>query len=160
VHWVVLHTEDHGTSVRISDQQLQWLEQDLESSALSSIVLMHHPASEMRLEGNLWFEKAPHICRVAERRRLRAILERSQKVIAVFNGHVHWNHLDVIEGIPYVTVQSLTENVEDDAPGNPAAAWAVCNLEAHELLVRIFGSQPARYQFQLRAGSEWNPLDL
>ena len=48
---------------------------------------------------------------------------------AVFNGHLHWNHLDVIAGIPYVTVQSLIENLDDDAPGRAAAAHAVVHAE-------------------------------
>ncbi len=82
---------------------------------------MHHPASEMRLEGNRWFEKRPYVRRVAERRRLRQVIEASGKVVAVFNGHVHWNHLDVIAGIPYITLQSMVENLDDDAPGAPPA---------------------------------------
>ena len=53
----------------------------------------------------------------------------SGRVRAVFNGHLHWNHLDVIAGIPYVTVQSLIENLDDDAPGRPAAAHAVVRAD-------------------------------
>jgi hypothetical protein len=110
---------------------------------------MHHPASEMRLEGNRWFENAPHICRVAERRQLRRILEDSGKVVAVFNGHAHWNHFDMIGGIPYVTVQSLIENLDDGPPGRPAAAWALCELDVHRLVVDVRGEERARYQIEL-----------
>jgi hypothetical protein len=115
------------------------------------IVLMHHPASDQRLDGNRWFERAPHLCRIAERRELRGVLEASGKVAAVFNGHVHWNHLDVIGGIPYVTLQSLTENLDDDAPGRAAAAFAVVDVEPRRMRVRVGGAEPARYQFELRA---------
>ena len=108
--------------MRLPEEQLEWLRSDLESAQFPCVLLMHHPASEMRLTGNRWFEKAPHICRVAERRKLREIVEASAKVVAVFNDHVHWNHLDVITGIPYVTLQSLIENLDDDAPGRATAA--------------------------------------
>jgi Icc protein len=33
---------------------------------------------------------------VRERKALRRILEASGKVLAVFNGHLHWNHLDLV----------------------------------------------------------------
>ena len=149
-HFAVLHTQEvKDTAVHLPDAQLDWLSGDLAATSLPVIVLMHHPASEMQLTGNRWFENAPHICRVAERRRLRRLLEESGKVIAVFNGHVHWNHFDVIAGIPYVTCQSLTENLDDDAPGRPAAARTVCTVDAHRLLVHVQGEESARYQVEL-----------
>ena len=87
--------------------------------------------------------------KIVERRRLRRILEASGKVVAVFNGHLHWNHFDLSGGIPYITVQSLIENLDDDAPGRPAAAHAVCRLSDERLLVEIEGNDPARYQIEL-----------
>jgi hypothetical protein len=85
---------------------------------------------------------------VRERAALRAVLERSGRVRAVFNGHLHRNHLDVINGIPYVTIQSLIENLDADAPGRPAAAYAIATLEDARTTVRVLGNDPARYQFE------------
>ena len=150
VHFSVLHTlETKDVCVRLPDEQLEWLRADLAAAMAPVVVLMHHPASEMVLEGNRWFEHAPHICRVAERRKLRELLQASRKVVAVFNGHVHWNHLDVIAGIPYITLQSLIENLDDDAPGRVAAAYAVCDLDDRRLVVNVFGAEQARYQLEL-----------
>jgi hypothetical protein len=112
--------------------------------------MMHHTASEQDVTHNRWFYRAPHLCKVVERRRLRRILEDSQKVVAVFNGHMHWNHFDLCGGIPYVTVQSLIENLDEDAPGRPAAAHAVCRLSDNRMLVEVHGNDPARYQIELR----------
>ena len=86
---------------------------------------------------------------MVERPRVRRIIEESKKVIAVFNGHVHWNHFDLCNGIPYITVQSLIENLDDDAPGRPAAAHAVCRLSERRLVIEIEGNDPARYQIEL-----------
>jgi len=150
VHFVVLRTvETKDVRVDLPPEQLEWLAADLVQTTRRAVVLMHHPASDMLLEGNRWFERAPHICRVSNRKLLRNVLEESKKVIAVFNGHVHWNHLDVIEGIPYITVQSLTENVDEDAPGRPAAAWAEAELTERRLTVHVVGEHPQRYQFEL-----------
>jgi 3',5'-cyclic-AMP phosphodiesterase len=150
IHFAVLRTVEHpGKLVELPEAQIRWLEQDLASTTLPSIVLMHHPASEMRLEGNRWFEKRPQLCRVVERRALREVIEKSGKVLAVFNGHVHWNHLDIIAGIPYVTLQSLSENLDEDAPGRPAAAYAVCDLDDRRLTITVYGAEPQRYQLEL-----------
>lgn len=150
VRFVVMNTlEEKDVCVRIPESQLEWLERDLAHAQRPVVVLMHHPASDQDLTGNRWFELAPNICRVAERKEMRRILEASGKVVAVFNGHVHWNHLDVIRGIPYVTLQSLIENLDDDAPGRPAAAFAIVDLEPKRLVVRVEGAETARYQIEL-----------
>ena len=149
VHFAVLRTIEHrGERIELPAEQIQWLKDDLAATQLPSIVLMHHPASEMRMEGNRWFEKRPNLCRVVERRALREVIESSGKVLAVFNGHVHWNHLDVIAGIPYITLQSLTENLDDDAPGRAAAAYAVCDLDERRLVVTVYGAEMLRYQLE------------
>jgi Icc protein len=150
VHFVVLAThETQNVDVRIDADQLAWLEADLASAPRPTIVMMHHTASEQDVSHNRWFYRAPHLCKIVERRRLRRILEASQKVVAVFNGHMHWNHFDLCGGIPYVTVQSLIENLDEDAPGRPAAAHAVCRLSDNRLLVEVHGNDPARYQIEL-----------
>jgi 3',5'-cyclic-AMP phosphodiesterase len=150
VHWVALRTVDEpGRAIHLPTEQLVWLAEDLATAPCPTIVLLHHPASEMRLDGNRWFEGRAHRCLVAERQQFRAIVEGSGKVVAVFNGHAHWNHLDVIAGIPYVTLQSLTENLDDDAPGRPANAWAVCDLDEQHPVIHVHGEEPQRYQFEL-----------
>ena len=65
----------------------------------------------------------------------------------MFNGHLHWNHLDVIRGVPYVTLQSLVENLDDDAPGRAAAAHAIVRVSRRRVVVEIEGTERARYQF-------------
>jgi 3',5'-cyclic AMP phosphodiesterase CpdA len=147
-HLVVLHTQEvKDVSVSIDEAQLAWLAEDLAAANGPVIVLMHHSAADQHLAGNRWFSVAPHICLVRERARLRQVLEASGKVLAVFNGHLHWNHLDVIGSIPYVTLQSLIENLDDDAPGRPAAAHAVVRITPRRLLVEVEGAERARYQF-------------
>jgi 3',5'-cyclic AMP phosphodiesterase CpdA len=149
LHFLVLCTQEiKDRAVHLPPEQLAFAEADLSKTSLPTIVLMHHPVSEQRVEGNRWFERAPHLCRVVERGALRKVLEASGKVIGVFNGHVHWNHFDVISGIPYVTVQSLTENLDEDAPGRPARAYVVCDVDDRRLTITARGEETARYQVE------------
>ncbi len=151
-HFVVLHTRERkDLDVSVGAEQIAWLDADLAATSLPTVVLMHHAAADQDLRGNRWFEGKPHICLVRERRRLRELFARDGRVVAVFNGHLHWNHLDVVDGLPFVTVQSLVENLDDDAPGRPAAAHAVVRLAPGRVLVEIEGAERARYQFDRRA---------
>ena len=53
VHYSVLRTlEVTDVAIHLPEAQIDWLCADLSQSALPSVVLMHHPASEMRLDGN------------------------------------------------------------------------------------------------------------
>jgi len=155
-HWVMLYTQERkDVDVHVDQQQMGWLDGDLGATTLPTIVLMHHSAAEQDLRGNRWFERAPHICLIAERRELRAVLRRHAHVVAVLNGHLHWNHLFVEDRIPYLTLQSLTENIRDDEPAEPAAAYAVARIEPGWLRVEVAGAQPARYQLELRGPGRW-----
>jgi Icc protein len=148
-HFVILHTlEKTGVEVRVPEPQMTWLRGDLGATSKPTVVLMHHSASEQSLDDSRWWPGRAHLALVKEREELRAIFERSRRVRAVINGHLHWNHLDVIGGIPYITVQSLIENLDDDAPGRPAAAHAVVRLSDRRMVVRVRGNDPARYQFE------------
>jgi 3',5'-cyclic AMP phosphodiesterase CpdA len=148
IHFIVLHTQEvKDLDVRVDAVQLEWLEQDLASTGLPTVVLMHHSAADQDLRGNRWFSRHPNLCLVRERRALRALFEAQGRVLLVLNGHLHWNHVDVIRGIPYVTLQSLIENVDEDAPGRPARAHAVVRISSAWILVEIEGAERARYQF-------------
>jgi 3',5'-cyclic AMP phosphodiesterase CpdA len=148
-HFVVLHTiERKDVDVRVPEPQLEWLRADLLVPGPQTIVLMHHSASEQSLDDSRWWPGRSHLALVKERAELRRIFEESGRVRAVYNGHLHWNHFDVISGIPYVTVQSLIENVDEDAPGRPAAAHAVVTLSERRMVIRVRGSDPARYQVE------------
>jgi 3',5'-cyclic-AMP phosphodiesterase len=147
VHFVRLHTrERQDLDVTVGDDQIAWLAADLEQHPGPTVLLMHHSAADQDLRNNRWFDRRAHVCLVHERRRIRELIDRHGQVRAVFNGHLHWNHLDVIGGVPYVTIQSLVENLDDDAPGRPARAHAVARISSKRVVVEIEGAERARYQ--------------
>ncbi len=151
IHFVVLHTKErHEVDVSVGQEQLDWLAAELRDHPGPTVILMHHSAAAPDLRGKFWFEGRPHVALVRERRALRKILFEHQNVLAVFDGHLHWNHVDVINGLPFVTIQSLIENLDEDAPGRPAAAHAVVRLDDKRVVVEIEGAERARYQFDRR----------
>src|SRR5512133_115253 len=154
------HRRSEGREwIELPSNQLEWLARDLSRPGLPTLIFMHHPLGEMDLRGNRWFEHETHLCLVANREQVRRVFEQSGRVLAVFCGHVHWNYLSVVAGIPYVTLQSLIENIDEDSPGRPACSTAVVDVESERILVRVLGEHPARYEFRLPGTSGSIPVE-
>ena len=101
------------TDANIPAAQLEWLEADLADGKGPAIVLVHQ-----RLD-----ETESHSVRNAAR--AREVLERSRRVVAVFQGHSHHNDLQEIGGIRYCTLAAM---VEGEAP--EFNAYAVLRIAA------------------------------
>ena len=145
-HFVVLYSHvpvQEEERSYITEEQLDWLSADLESDVSPTVVFVHHSLAEQDLTGNPWFEGRPAACLISNRAKVREILESSGRVVAVFNGHLHWNQATTHNGIAYYTLQSATENFKDD--GTPANTWGLVELRANELSFQVFGNDAANY---------------
>ena len=136
LHVVVLGTDvdyeavdDRGTKYErhwISDEDLIWLETDLEQTELPVVICLHFGVAEDSQEGNYWFGECPEEGLIWNRRELKEILKRSGKVRAVFSGHQHWTKALVEEGIPYYLTGSMTENFHGD--GVPDGVYQIVTV--------------------------------
>jgi len=145
-HFVRLHSQsDSGErQVWIDRRQTAWLQADLQQNARPTLVFVHHSLADQDLRGNFWFEEQPESCLVANRHEVRRLLEASGQVLAVINGHLHWNRLDVHSGIAYITVQSLVENL--DNAGTAARAWTQVSLSERTVRVEVLGRDRALFE--------------
>ncbi len=89
----------------IPPQQAAWLRQDLATADRPVIVFVHQ-----RLDPH-----GPHSIRNAPE--IRAILEASRHVSAVFQGHSHANDYSYINGIHYCTLVAMVEGQGQDNSG-------------------------------------------
>jgi predicted phosphodiesterase len=98
---------DHGnfdwTDANVPPHELKWLQEDLEATSQPVVVFMHQ-----LLDGT----GAVYVKNAAE---VRAVLEASGKVAAVFQGHHHAGSYSQINGIHYYT---LVATVEGQGAGN------------------------------------------
>jgi predicted phosphodiesterase len=85
------------TDANIPAAQLEWLAQDLAATKRPSIVFVHQ-----RLD-----QAGSHMVRNAAQ--VRGVLEKSAKVLAVFQGHSHKNTHQDINGIHYTTLRGMVE---------------------------------------------------
>jgi alkaline phosphatase len=95
------------TDTEIPEPQRRWLAADLAATRLPTLVFVHQ---RLDIPGDYAVKSAPAV---------REILERSGRVLAVFQGHHHRNEHREIGGIHYCTLMAMVEGngAEDSASG-------------------------------------------
>lgn len=148
-HFITLFSKrsEDKTSFHIPDKQKNWLQKDLDKTDKKCVVFVHYSLADQDLTGNPWFEGRPNKCLIANRKEVRNILSTSNKVIAVFNSHLHWDKQNVHENIPYFTIQSLVEN-EDDK-GIASETHAVVNIVNDKVDVEIKGNYSKNFSHKI-----------
>lgn len=90
----------HWTDANVPDHELEWLRKDLAATKLPTVVFAHQ---RLDVEGHHGVKNQADV---------RAILEASEKVVAVFQGHSHSNDLKSVNGIHYCTLVAMVEGSE------------------------------------------------
>ena len=132
----------HGFVLAESD--LRWLTDVVRKADRPLLFLSHVPPSGHSQTSNNCFERNPQLSTYLEANRLRAVLRRSRVPVVCVAGHVHWNTLALVDGIPHLMLQSLTESFTIH-PG-PAAAWRLLELadpaRGQTIDWRVLGQDP------------------
>jgi hypothetical protein len=126
-----------GIGGNLSDEQLDWLEEQLTEDDLPKIVFGHHPIDDQALEGNPHFVPFPHLAFIRNKKAIQEILQNGSNVVSYINGHVHWLSVNYVGMIPCVSIPSFTEAhpLNKGAPGLFAEVNIVCEREI-EVVVR------------------------
>ncbi|GAA5222325.1 metallophosphoesterase [Membranihabitans marinus] len=111
---------DHGNfdwkDANIPANQLLWLEKDLEKTQLPTVVFVHQ-----RLDEN---ESNAAYC-VNNSGVVRSVLEKSEKVILVLQGHYHEGDNNKINSITYFTLKAAVEG-----PGLENNSFAILDINS------------------------------
>ncbi len=140
---------------RPSAADLEWLAADLSATNLPTIVFSHVPVSGASMVGNYWFGNKPQHATYPNAADVRAIIGESRRVVLCAAGHVHWNSLHQADGVPHITIQSLTESFTTG--GEPAGAWATLEIGGGEIRWQTLGLDPIHMVLPLRPiGHRWS----
>lgn len=123
VHFVILDANyksdgtgyNHGnfdwTDANIPPVEINWLREDLAAARGPTIIFIHQLLDGT---GSVYVNNAADI---------RQILEKSGKVMAVFQGHHHEGSYNYIEGIHYYTLKAMVEG-----PGHENNSYAIVEI--------------------------------
>ncbi len=155
VFWQANVRYAYGLRPMLDDADLNWLRADLQSTSLPAIVFSHVPLDGASMTGNYYFEANPAYASYGNIKAAQRIIAEAGNVALCVGGHVHWNNLSRIDGIPYLSLQSLTESFTSQ--GEAAAGWALIEAD-HELRWRGFGGDPIELTVNLGGGNRrWRP---
>lgn len=73
----------------ISDNDLEWLQDDLKNNNKKTIIFSHFGIAEDRMTGNFWCEKDIELGMIRNRNKIKDLLLFEEKLIAIFVGHQH-----------------------------------------------------------------------
>lgn len=150
VHFVFWNpeAEKNGNGLNVTEADMDWLKKDLQGTDKNTILFSHIPFDhELKEEEN----QHDHIAmrfHYADSAKIRAIAEESGRVKLCMSGHVHRNHRAEINGIHYVSQQSLTQ-MHKKHYRVPARAWSWLELYDDKILIRLQGQVKKDYAIAL-----------
>ncbi len=132
-----------------------WLGATVEAADRPLLVVSHVPVSGHSQVGNYYFERNPEHATYPEAARLRQILRDAKVPLAWISGHVHWNTVTKVDGMPHLTLQSLTESFTTG--GEAAGTFGLLEL-SDRIDWRVVGGDP--FAFGMHAAEtlrRWHP---
>ncbi|MFT5447570.1 MAG: Icc protein [Gammaproteobacteria bacterium] len=129
------------------DIDLEWLRADLAGTTLPAVVFTHVPLDGASMIGNYYFENNPASATLRQASRARQVIGAAGNVVLCVAGHVHWNNVSSIDGIRFLTIQSLAESFTTE--GEASGAWAEIEL-SDRVRWRVHGGDPVEYEAPIR----------
>jgi hypothetical protein len=137
--------EDGPSSFQLPEADLLWLAGVIAQATQPLAIFTHVPLSGHDQTGNYYFQHNPDLSRYPQTGRVRDVLATARVPVVCFAGHVHWNTLTIVDGIPHATLQSLTETFTTHP--EPAGAMTLLELGAEEVAWTVHGLD--RFQARL-----------
>jgi hypothetical protein len=78
-------------------------------------------------------------------------LKNSGKVIAAFNGHLHWNRINIHDAIPYFSIQSFVMSPQNKNHTYPSFAQVEVGME--KIDIKVLGEDPETFSYEFRSGT-------
>jgi alkaline phosphatase len=126
----------------LSDRQIRWLEKELETTKGKAIIFCHKLLTNQTLADNPIWSIAPERYTIVENSsEIRSILEKSKKVLAVFQGHIHQNSMIKINGIPYFSIQGFCQSKNYSPKQKASESYAIVKVKNNSFLVEIKGDK-------------------
>lgn len=143
-----------GQGFVLTEADLLWLSRTAQAADRPLLVVSHVPVSGHSQIGNYYFQNNPAASVYPMADRARAALAQARVPVVCLAGHVHWNTVTTVDGIPHLTQQSLTESFTTE--GAPAGAMGLLELGEGTLRWDVAGRDPFAVTLAPRR-ARWTP---
>lgn len=124
------------------ESDIAWLEEVLAAADRPVLIATHVPLSGHSQIGNYYFQRNPEHSTYPQAERIREVLSASKVPTVCLAGHVHWNTLTTVDGIPHLSQQSLTESFvmsSHTGAGAPCGAFGLLHMTQDSVEYQVFG---------------------
>ena len=135
---------------KITEDDLNWLKNDLAQTSRKTILFSHIPLDHEDKADPHPYENILSRFHYADSDNIRKVLEDTGNVMLCMNGHVHRNHHSHINGIHYISQQSLTQTYQKHYRV-PAGAWSWLEIDDDKITVKLQGKVRKDYTIPLAA---------
>lgn len=133
--------------IKLGSSQIKWLNQKLNTDK-KIIIFSHHSLVKVNTRGNFWFNERPDLTFIKNYHQfLDTVAGKNVKL--AFNGHLHWNKKVVVNGVHFITVQSLIENTSGKVKGYPANAFTLVDLNDNFASIKNTGKGGKNYKIKI-----------
>lgn len=138
-----------------AEEDATWLAATVAAADRPLLIVSHVPVSGHSQVGNYYFEENAQNATYPDAARLRAILREAKVPVAWIAGHVHWNTVTKVDGIPHLTLQSLTETYTTG--GEAAGSFGLLEL-SDRIDWQVVGRDPFAFGMEAAASlRRWHP---
>ncbi len=134
---------------------IEWLAETLEGLRGPTAVFSHVALGGGSMRGNYYFDGTEWpVASYTNLDDVHDVLLANDSVKLVVSGHVHWNSLNTIDGVPFMTVQSLSDTATTHPL--PTMAWAALDIDESRARLSVAGRDPLQLSVPLRgSGRHW-----
>lgn len=124
-------------------EQLSWLKEQLEQTELPTLIFLHFPLDDHNTTGNFFYEAMDNQSKKAlfldNQEAVRNIIASSSHVKAVFQAHLHYFNVKLINKIPYFTCPAMGDNIcGPQVHDNIPEIYTIITIDNEELNVKAF----------------------
>ena len=134
--------------IKLSPSQIKWLKKIINTNK-KIIIFSHYSLIPVNTRGNFWFSECPDKTFIKNHRQFIDIISSAKNVKLAFNSHLHWNRKKVLNGVHFVTIQSLVENISKKTEGQPTNAFALITLNNDFAAIEIKGRDGKNYRIKI-----------
>lgn len=137
--------QSHRTKIiQIDHLQLRWLKTKVKTEK-KIIIFSHYSLAPVDTTENFWFNEKPELTFIKNYKDFLKIID-GKNIKLAFNFHLHWNKKMVLNGVNYITVQSLVENTSGEVEGPPANAYTLVEIDDQLAKIEILGDGGLNYK--------------
>jgi 3',5'-cyclic-AMP phosphodiesterase len=128
------------------ESQIEWLNRTLQATDKKVIIFSHYPIDDHDTTGNFFFEamdnKSKQDLFLYNQHEVRKIIQLHQNVKAVFQAHLHYFHVNIVQNVPYITCPAMGDNIcGPQAIDNIPEVYTTVDLDNNKIVVKAYSRE-------------------